>query len=97
MVGIVIFALVAVFLGLRLYAVLGKRTGHEEPFMRVVEDVVRPLRPAVVDAGREAPSADPVEAVDPDVGPGDRDLGARWDRLRPAARWRRQPMCRVAR
>lgn len=66
-VGIVIFALVAVFLGLRLYAVLGKRTGHEEPFMRVVEDVVRPLRPAVADTGREAPAADPVEAVDPDV------------------------------
>ncbi len=32
MVGIIIFALVALFLGLRLYAVLGKRTGHEQTF-----------------------------------------------------------------
>ena len=67
MVGIVIFALVAVFLGLRLYAVLGKRTGHEEPFVRAVEDVVRPLMPVTVDAGRESAPTDPIEAVDPDV------------------------------
>ena len=32
MTSIVIFAAIAVFLGLRLYAVLGKRTGHEQPF-----------------------------------------------------------------
>jgi predicted lipid-binding transport protein (Tim44 family) len=30
--SIVIFAAIAAFLGLRLYAVLGKRTGHEQPF-----------------------------------------------------------------
>ena len=33
MVYIVILAMVALFLGLRLYAVLGKRTGHE-PVLR---------------------------------------------------------------
>ncbi len=32
MIGIIIFALVALFLGLRLYSVLGKRTGHEQTF-----------------------------------------------------------------
>ena len=32
MTGIIIFALVALFLGLRLYSVLGKRTGHEQTF-----------------------------------------------------------------
>lgn len=30
--GIVILAMVALFLGLRLYSVLGKRTGHEQTF-----------------------------------------------------------------
>jgi len=39
---IVILAMVAVFLGLRLYAVLGKRTGHEQVFTNPAED-----RPAV--------------------------------------------------
>ncbi len=33
MVGIVLLAMVAAFLGLRLYSVLGKRTGHEQPFV----------------------------------------------------------------
>jgi len=32
-VGIVLLALVAAFLGLRLYSVLGKRTGHEQTFV----------------------------------------------------------------
>lgn len=34
MVYIVIFAMVAAFLAMRLYAVLGKRTGHEQPLAR---------------------------------------------------------------
>ncbi len=32
MTGIIIFAMVALFLSLRLYSVLGKRTGHEQAF-----------------------------------------------------------------
>lgn len=47
---IVLLALVAAFLGLRLYSVLGKRTGHEqEPVARqpVEERPVQVIRPAV--------------------------------------------------
>jgi predicted lipid-binding transport protein (Tim44 family) len=42
-VGIVIFAMVAAFLGMRLYAVLGKRTGHEQqPLTRPADELLRP-------------------------------------------------------
>lgn len=34
MTAIVILALVAVFIGLRLYSVLGERTGHEQPILK---------------------------------------------------------------
>ncbi|MDB5713825.1 MAG: Tim44 protein [Sphingomonadales bacterium] len=37
MVGIVLLAMVAGFLALRLYSVLGKRTGHEQTFVAPVE------------------------------------------------------------
>ncbi|WP_375398825.1 Tim44/TimA family putative adaptor protein [uncultured Sphingomonas sp.] len=40
---LVLFAMVAIFLGLRLYAVLGKRTGHEQVLPKPAED-----RPATV-------------------------------------------------
>ena len=61
MTGIIIFAMIALFLGMRLYAVLGKRTGHEQPLSRPPEDLVRE-RVAVpqVEDGREG-SATPVE------------------------------------
>lgn len=51
LVYIVILAMVAVFLGLRLYAVLGKRTGHEQVFTNPAEDrATAPLTiPRVVD------------------------------------------------
>lgn len=60
-VGIVIFAMVAAFLGMRLYAVLGKRTGHEQPLGRGGDDVLRGAKPvAAVDDGRDTvtPSVD---------------------------------------
>ena len=38
MVETVLFAMVTVFLGLRLYAVLGKRTGHEQSMRKPVEE-----------------------------------------------------------
>jgi predicted lipid-binding transport protein (Tim44 family) len=55
MVEIVVLAMVAGFLALRLYAVLGKRTGHEQPLAPVEErphapassGFVQPARPAV--------------------------------------------------
>ena len=37
---IIIFAMVAAFLALRLYAVLGKRTGHEQPLPKPAEERV---------------------------------------------------------
>jgi predicted lipid-binding transport protein (Tim44 family) len=43
---IVILAMVALFLGLRLYAVLGKRTGHEQVMTKPAEE--RVAAPAVV-------------------------------------------------
>ena len=46
---IVVFAAIAAFLGLRLYSVLGKRTGHEQPLTRAVEERAPPValpRPA---------------------------------------------------
>jgi predicted lipid-binding transport protein (Tim44 family) len=47
----VVFAMIAAFLGLRLYSVLGKRTGHEQPIGKPTEvspaDPVRSKRTAV--------------------------------------------------
>ena len=34
MTAIIILALVALFIGLRLYSVLGERTGHEQPILK---------------------------------------------------------------
>ncbi len=46
MLGIVIFAMVAAFLGMRLYAVLGKRTGHEQqPLTRPGDELLRSALP----------------------------------------------------
>jgi predicted lipid-binding transport protein (Tim44 family) len=52
MIGIIIFAMIALFLGLRLYAVLGKRNGHEQPLSRPAEDLVRerPIVPTIEDS-----------------------------------------------
>ncbi|WP_293992237.1 Tim44/TimA family putative adaptor protein [Sphingomonas sp.] len=55
LVYIVILAMVAVFLGLRLYAVLGKRTGHEQVFRPVEDRATAPLTiPRVVESAPEA-------------------------------------------
>lgn len=49
MVEIILLAMVAVFIGLRLYSVLGRRTGHEQPIAKPAElpahgsTVARPL------------------------------------------------------
>ena len=50
MVGIVLLAMVAAFLGLRLYSVLGKRTGHEQPYVAPLETPVAGVAAPVDDA-----------------------------------------------
>lgn len=58
MISIVLLAMVAAFLGLRLYSVLGKRTGHEqEPVLPRAEDRTAPAQPRVPDIGDAATSA----------------------------------------
>jgi predicted lipid-binding transport protein (Tim44 family) len=63
---IVLLAMVAAFLGLRLYSVLGKRTGHEqEPLPRPVADERQPAivrQPIPEASGSPAPVSD--ESVD---------------------------------
>ena len=75
MTAIVILALVALFIGLRLYNVLGERTGHEQPIAKPVEADAR-LAPRA-EAGGASRTAG-AEADDlaylPTAGPGVRAL-----------------------
>ena len=77
MIGIVIFAMIALFLGLRLYAVLGKRTGHEQPLSRPPEDMVRDraVVPTIEDA-RDGPVVMPEEQHTPGADTGLRAIAA---------------------
>ncbi|NJC33109.1 putative lipid-binding transport protein (Tim44 family) [Sphingomonas jejuensis] len=69
MVAVVLIAMVAAFLALRLYMVLGKRSGHEESFPTQAEDravtqgATRPVTDAV-------PPKDGLIALDSSVEPG---------------------------
>jgi len=73
---IVILALVALFIGLRLYSVLGERTGHEQ------QPILKPADPeAVVERRVQQPIATPFASADagdlaylPTAGPGVRAL-----------------------
>lgn len=68
-VSIIILAMAAAFLGLRLYSVLGKRSGHEqEPVIRrTAEDAAPPiLRPAPTN-GERTPAAMITQDLDVDV------------------------------
>ena len=47
MTAIVILALVALFVGLRLYSVLGERTGHEQPIVKPADPETRVEQPKV--------------------------------------------------
>ncbi|MCW3849383.1 Tim44/TimA family putative adaptor protein [Sphingomonas sp. LB-2] len=49
MIYIVLFAMVAGFLALRLYAVLGKRTGHEQPLPKPADERMVPPLPRTID------------------------------------------------
>ncbi len=54
--GIIIFAMIAVFLGLRLYAVLGRRTGHEQSSVPVAEEIKPVKAPLIVNTASNSPS-----------------------------------------
>ena len=72
-IGIVLLAAIAAFLGLRLYSVLGKRTGHEQTFVAPVDtpavsagtkvEDVRPSLPVQGDTVFEPAAADGVRAI----------------------------------
>lgn len=76
MTAIVILALVALFIGLRLYSVLGERTGHEQPIAKPAEAEAR-IEPRAAPASGVAPVA-PSDgdgfAYLPTAGPGVRAL-----------------------
>lgn len=85
MIGIAIFAMIALFLGLRLYAVLGKRTGHEQPLSRPPEDLVRE-RAALppIEEAREGPAVVPEEQHTPGADSGLRAIAAADRSFNPA-------------
>jgi predicted lipid-binding transport protein (Tim44 family) len=72
-IGIVLLAAIAAFLGLRLYSVLGKRTGHEQTFVAPVDtpavsagtkvEDARPALPAQNDTVFEPAAAGGVRAI----------------------------------
>jgi predicted lipid-binding transport protein (Tim44 family) len=72
---IVILALVALFIGLRLYAVLGERTGHEQPILKPADPDARidqPIHAAPREPAKPNDSSD--LAYLPMAGPGVRAL-----------------------
>lgn len=74
---IIILALVALFIGLRLYSVLGERTGHEQqPILKPADpDAARVERPTPATQTVPAQPTDPGElAYLPTAGPGVRAL-----------------------
>lgn len=75
MTAIVILALVALFIGLRLYSVLGERTGHEQPIPKPADPDARvePL-PAMTPAAKLNASDSAELAYLPTAGPGVRAL-----------------------
>lgn len=75
MTAIVILALVALFIGLRLYSVLGERTGHEQPILKPADPEARvETRTATHAAAPITPSEPDELAYLPTAGPGVRAL-----------------------
>ncbi|MCY7271381.1 MAG: Tim44/TimA family putative adaptor protein [Sphingomonas bacterium] len=75
MTAIVILALVALFVGLRLYSVLGERTGHEQPILKPADPDARIEQPKVNAAREPASIADNGDlAYLPTAGPGIRQI-----------------------
>ena len=73
---IVILALVALFIGLRLYSVLGERTGHEQqPILKPADPDARPTPPVAQPAVTQPIPADSGDmAFVPTAGPGVRAI-----------------------
>jgi len=71
---IIILALVFLFVGLRLYAVLGRRTGHEQPIAKPVEaqPMPAPVARRAVDPAPQPVVAEP--AIDPRANDGVRAI-----------------------
>ena len=67
--GIIIFAMIAVFLGLRLYAVLRRRTGHEQSSVPVAEEMKPVKAPLIVNTASNSPSKTDL-VFDPEVASG---------------------------
>ena len=77
MTAIVILALVALFIGLRLYSVLGERTGHEQPILKPADpEADARMEPrAAAHTSTTTPAAEPDDlAYLPTAGPGVRAL-----------------------
>jgi predicted lipid-binding transport protein (Tim44 family) len=75
--AIVILALVALFIGLRLYSVLGERTGHEQPILKPADseaDARIEQRPAARASAPAIPTEPDDLAYLPTAGPGVRAL-----------------------
>jgi predicted lipid-binding transport protein (Tim44 family) len=74
--SIIILGLVALFIGLRLYSVLGERTGHEQQLTLKPADAEgnAALRPAVSAQGQPQPTEPLETAYLPTAGPGVRAL-----------------------
>ena len=73
--GIVILAMVAALLGLQLYRVLGKRTGHEQTFVAPLEPMPMPSSPAIEDV-RALPPRDDGMVFEPQAAAGIRAIVA---------------------
>src|SRR6187455_2309351 len=74
--AIIILALVALFIGLRLYSVLGERTGHEQqPILKAADPDARVERPTAPVSPAPQPATDASDlAYLPTAGPGVRAL-----------------------
>ena len=73
--AIVILALVALFIGLRLYSVLGERTGHEQPILKPADPDARVEPRAATHPTAPVTPSEPDElAYLPTAGPGVRAL-----------------------
>ncbi len=84
MVVAVVFGMIAAFLGFKLFSVLGKRTGHEQPLGKADDSFVAPKasenpdehrEPARGDSTRAVPSSD-VEPLETDAVAGIRAISA---------------------
>jgi predicted lipid-binding transport protein (Tim44 family) len=73
--AIVILALVALFVGLRLYSVLGERTGHEQPILKPADPDARIEQPKIHPPREAAAITDNGDlAYLPTAGPGVRQI-----------------------